>query len=166
VLVRVRARGGLARLSLNNQLLVALATPDASFVAGFRAWLKLGYCVRKGEKAIRIIAPVPIEARKDDESRNDPAGARRMLRIVGPRAPRVGERLVERLVAALAAQTVAVPAEEAIGRVIRDLAVELDGLAAAREQLAEEIEQVFLAHPQAPVLLSIPGIGARTGLAS
>lgn len=43
--VRVRARGGLARLSLNNQLLVALSRPDATFVAGFKAWLKLGYCV-------------------------------------------------------------------------------------------------------------------------
>jgi antirestriction protein ArdC len=51
------ARGGLARLSLSNQLLVALARPDATFVAGFKAWLDLGYCVRKGEKAIRIIAP-------------------------------------------------------------------------------------------------------------
>ncbi len=70
--VRVRARGGLARLSLNNQLLVALTMPDASFVAGFRAWLKLGYCVRKGEKAIRIIAPVPIKSRNNDEGQEDP----------------------------------------------------------------------------------------------
>ncbi|MFZ1996641.1 MAG: ArdC family protein [Solirubrobacteraceae bacterium] len=61
--VRVRAQGGLARLSLNNQLLVALSCPDATFVAGFRAWLKLGYCVRKGETAIRIIAPMPIKPR-------------------------------------------------------------------------------------------------------
>lgn len=30
--VRVRAQGGLARLSLNNQLLVALSQPDATFV--------------------------------------------------------------------------------------------------------------------------------------
>jgi hypothetical protein len=61
--VRVRAQGGLARLSLNNQLLVALSCPEATFVAGFRAWLKFGYCVRKGEKAIRIVAPMPIKSR-------------------------------------------------------------------------------------------------------
>jgi hypothetical protein len=73
--VRVRAQGGLARLSLNNQLLVALSCPDATFVAGFRAWLRLGYRVRKGERAIRIIAPMPIKPRdtkttdKDDELR-------------------------------------------------------------------------------------------------
>jgi hypothetical protein len=61
--VRVRAQGGMARLSLNNQLLVALARPEATFVAGFKAWLKLGYCVNKGEKAIRIVAPMPIKQR-------------------------------------------------------------------------------------------------------
>jgi hypothetical protein len=61
--VRLRSRAGLARLSLSNQLLVALARPDASFVAGFKAWLDLGYCVRKGEKAIRIIAPMPVNER-------------------------------------------------------------------------------------------------------
>ena len=59
--VRLRSRTGLARLSLANQLLVALARPDATFVAGFKAWLALGYCVRKGERAIRIIAPLPVK---------------------------------------------------------------------------------------------------------
>ena len=59
--VRLRSRAGLARLSLSNQLLIALARPDATFVAGFKAWLELGYCVRKGEKAIRIIAPMPLK---------------------------------------------------------------------------------------------------------
>ncbi|MGI8420816.1 MAG: ArdC family protein [Gaiellaceae bacterium] len=70
--LRVRSQGGLARLSLNNQLLVALSRPDATFVAGFKAWLTLGYCVRKGERAIRIVAPMPIKqhasAKGDDEA--------------------------------------------------------------------------------------------------
>ena len=53
--VRVRAANGLSRYSINNQLLIALQTGGtASFVAGFRAWLELGYAVRKGERAIRI----------------------------------------------------------------------------------------------------------------
>ena len=62
--VRLRSRAGLARLSLSNQLLVALSRPDASFVAGFKARRDLDYCVRKGEKAIRIIAPMPIKERE------------------------------------------------------------------------------------------------------
>lgn len=45
--------------SLANQFLIALQRPDATRVAGFKAWLTLGYCVRRGETAIRIWAPVP-----------------------------------------------------------------------------------------------------------
>jgi transposase len=42
--------------------------------------------------------------------------------------------------------------------------VELLGeLADQRDRLAKEIEQSFPSHPQAPVLMSIPRIGARTG---
>jgi hypothetical protein len=33
--------------------------PTATRVAGFHAWLRLGYCVSRGEKAIRIWAPCP-----------------------------------------------------------------------------------------------------------
>jgi hypothetical protein len=45
----VRARTGLRRYSLRNQLMIALQDPAATRVAGFRAWLALGYCVRRGE---------------------------------------------------------------------------------------------------------------------
>jgi hypothetical protein len=61
--VRVRSQVGLARLSLSNQLLVALARPDATFVAGFKAWPRLGYAVKTGERAIAIIAPLPVKER-------------------------------------------------------------------------------------------------------
>jgi antirestriction protein ArdC len=55
--LRVRSRTGLRRYSLRNQLLVAVQDPDATRVAGFRAWLSLGYCVRKGETCrIRVWA--------------------------------------------------------------------------------------------------------------
>ena len=45
--------------SLRNQLLIALQAPHATRVAGFRAWLALGYCVRKGERGLKIFAPCP-----------------------------------------------------------------------------------------------------------
>lgn len=61
--VQVRSRNGLARYSVNNQLIIALSRPDASYVCGFRAWLQLGYRVRKGEKAIWILAPIPVKDR-------------------------------------------------------------------------------------------------------
>ena len=51
--VKVRSTNGLARYSFHNQLLIAHQNPDATYVAGFRAFLALNRCVRKGEKAIR-----------------------------------------------------------------------------------------------------------------
>jgi hypothetical protein len=61
--VVVRSRNGLARYSFNNQLLIALARPDATFVAGFRTWRELGYQVCRSEKAIWILAPMPVKER-------------------------------------------------------------------------------------------------------
>jgi len=42
---------------VRNQLLVMVQDEHAIYVAGFRAWLKLGYCVRRGSTShIRIWA--------------------------------------------------------------------------------------------------------------
>jgi antirestriction protein ArdC len=57
------ARRHFRRYSLANQLLIALQRPEATRVAPFRAWLKLGYCVRRGERALRIWVPVPRSQR-------------------------------------------------------------------------------------------------------
>ncbi len=43
--------------SLGNQLLIAMQRPDATYVAGFNAWLKLRRHVLKGEKGIAIMVP-------------------------------------------------------------------------------------------------------------
>jgi len=69
--VRVRARNGLARYSLGNQLLIAMQAPDATFVAGFHAWKDLGRRVRKGEHGIRILAPMPLRERDDEQDASD-----------------------------------------------------------------------------------------------
>jgi antirestriction protein ArdC len=44
--------------SPNNVLLIAAQHPDATRVAGYRAWTQLGRQVRKGEHGIAILAPV------------------------------------------------------------------------------------------------------------
>jgi hypothetical protein len=44
--------------SPNNVLLIAAQQPDATRVAGYRAWAQLGRQVRKGESGIAILAPV------------------------------------------------------------------------------------------------------------
>ena len=47
------------KYSISNTMLIWLQCPDATHVAGFHTWLSLGRHVRKGEKGIRIFAPMP-----------------------------------------------------------------------------------------------------------
>jgi len=44
--------------SINNIILAWTQYPELSMLAGFKKWLSLGRTVRKGEKAIRILAPL------------------------------------------------------------------------------------------------------------
>lgn len=52
--------------SLNNSLLIWLQRPDATQVAGYKAWKdKFKRQVRKGETGIKILAPIPHKYRKE-----------------------------------------------------------------------------------------------------
>lgn len=50
--------------SFGNVLLILAQKPDAARVAGYRTWQSLGRQVKKGEKAIRIIAPAYAKKRE------------------------------------------------------------------------------------------------------
>ena len=57
------------RYSFNNTLLIQMQCEQATQVAGFQAWRRLGRNVRKGEKAIWIIAPVTRKAETDADGK-------------------------------------------------------------------------------------------------
>ena len=83
--IRVRSRNGLSRYSLRNQLLIALQAPQASFVAGFHAWHELGRTVTKGQRGIRILAPMPIRDRDEPATKktaNDGGKVRMLFKSV------------------------------------------------------------------------------------
>ena len=66
--------------SFGNTLLILSQMPDASRVAGFHTWRKLGRSVRKGEKALWILAPVTRRLRDaDDETPEDEQAPRRVV---------------------------------------------------------------------------------------
>ena len=56
------------RYSFGNVMLIFAQKPDATRVAGFHTWKKLGRSVRKGEKGLLIIAPMTIRKKADDET--------------------------------------------------------------------------------------------------
>ena len=54
--------------SWRNTMLICAQCPDATQVAGYRAWQQLGRQVRKGERAIGIIAPCPFKRPETDNA--------------------------------------------------------------------------------------------------
>ncbi len=66
------AMGRFHNYSFGNILEIARQKPDATRVAGLYAWNQLGRKVRKGERGIRILAPViGVRRKKDAEAEKD-----------------------------------------------------------------------------------------------
>lgn len=70
------AMGRFHSYSFGNQMLIATQMPTASRVAGFHTWKAQGRSVRKGEKAIRILAPM---VRKMESAETGEAGESRIF---------------------------------------------------------------------------------------
>ncbi len=65
------AMGRFHTYSFSNVMLIAAARPDATRVAGFQTWKSLGRHVRKGERGIRIIAPLFGRRRSVEDGTGD-----------------------------------------------------------------------------------------------
>lgn len=82
--------------SFNNTLLIAMQRPDATLVAGYNAWKnKFNRYVKKGEKGIQIIAPVPVKEREAREKIDKDTGLT-VLNENGEPEMEVVERVIPR----------------------------------------------------------------------
>jgi hypothetical protein len=68
-----QTRAKFHRYSMGNTMLIALQRPDATQVAGFKRWQELGRQVPKGEKSIRIMAPMSV---KETDKNGEETGER------------------------------------------------------------------------------------------
>jgi antirestriction protein ArdC len=59
------------RYSFRNRLLIWMAKPNATHVAGFGTWKKLGRFVKKREKGIPIFAPMRVKKKPEPELEED-----------------------------------------------------------------------------------------------
>jgi len=71
LLAYLSAMARFTRYSWGNILLISLQRPDASRVAGYQAWRKLGRQVKKGEKGIAIMAPIVRRGKKEEDEKKD-----------------------------------------------------------------------------------------------
>lgn len=79
---------GFHHYSLFNYLLIYNACPNASLVAGFAHWKKHNRHVKKGEKAIRIFAPLLINRQDQEEAKETQSDQKTAIKIL------VGFRIV------------------------------------------------------------------------
>ena len=63
----LRAMSMFHQYSFHNCMLIAMQRPDATKVAGYRTWEKLGRHVKKGERGIAIFAPCKLRRKEPDE---------------------------------------------------------------------------------------------------
>lgn len=61
-----RWNNGFHNYSINNTILAWMQRPDFTLLAGYKAWQKHGRQVRKGERAIRILAPMVRKITDED----------------------------------------------------------------------------------------------------
>ena len=69
----LKAMGKFHNYSLGNAILISFQKPDATHVAGYRTWQKLGRYVRKDEQGIAIMAPIVWRSKTLDRS-DEPKG--------------------------------------------------------------------------------------------
>ncbi len=65
----VEARSRFHSYSLHNTMLIAMQRPDAERVASYKTWQSFGRQVMRGEKAIRILAPIVVKREEDGEEK-------------------------------------------------------------------------------------------------
>lgn len=75
--------GSFHEYSFGNIILIYSQFPAASYVAGFRRWKTLGRFVKKGEKSIRILAPLVKKKQDADLTEDETKSAIFGFRSVG-----------------------------------------------------------------------------------
>lgn len=66
----LRFAGSFHQYSFSNTCLILMARPEATLVAGYRAWQGKGHQVRRGEQAIKVFAPVTRNVPLEDAKGN------------------------------------------------------------------------------------------------
>jgi transposase len=90
-------------------------------------------------------------------------GHKRLATYLRNRGVQGAERIAGKALTAAKAQSVALPAEDVAARIVAELAKEVLSLKDRIESLHQEIGQRFFARPEAPILVSLPGMGPILG---
>ncbi|MFI6731400.1 IS110 family transposase [Nonomuraea sp. NPDC050451] len=156
VLARAQQDSLWNRQQLSNQLRSLLREYYPAALAAFEPW-RNGLC-RPEAREILKAAPTPTRA-ATLTCRQLEATLRRAGRKRGITAE--AKRLRDVFHSDWAHQPLLV--EDALGKQMLALLIQLDAACTATDDLAEAVEEAFPQHPDAKIILSFPGLGAQLG---
>ncbi|MFD8996547.1 IS110 family RNA-guided transposase [Streptomyces abikoensis] len=156
VLARAQQDATWNRQQISNQLRSLLREYYPAALEAFAVWQN-GLCRPEAREVLKA-APTPTKAAR--LTRTQVAAA---LRRAGRQRGIEGEteRLREVFRAEWAHQPLLV--EEALGKQMLALLVQLEAACIAADDLAEAVEEAFPQHPDAEIVLSFPGLGIQLG---
>jgi transposase len=91
------------------------------------------------------------------------AGHRRVVTYLRNRVVKGSANVAQKALAAAKAQRVSLPAQEVASRIVAELAGEILALKERIQNIDEELQKRFFAHPEARILISLPGMGPILG---
>ncbi|MET4590589.1 IS110 family transposase [Arthrobacter sp. 754] len=156
VLARAQQDAVWARQQIANQVRSLLRY---YYPAALQAFLcKQNGLTREDARVILTLAPTPARAAKLTTTQLQSA-LRRAGRSRGIETEAAKLKEIFRANYARHPQTV----EDAMGMQLSSLLLQLDAACTAADRLAEAVEEAFLQHPDAQILLSFPGLGVQLG---
>ena len=156
VLARAQQDATWNRQQISNQLRSLLREYYPSALAAFDPW-RNGLCRREAHELLKA-APTPVKAAQLTRTQLQ-AALKRAGRQRGIDAE--AERLREVFRADWAHQPPLV--EDALGKQMLALLIQLEASCTAADDLAEAVEEMFPQHPDAEIILSFPGLGTQLG---
>ncbi|MFF1352450.1 transposase, partial [Streptomyces sp. NPDC058322] len=156
VLARAQQDAIWNRQQIANQLRSLLREYYPAALAAVEAW-KNGLCRPETHQLLKL-APTPAKAARLTRTQLQ-AALKRAGRQRGIAAD--AERLREAFRADWAHQPQLV--EDALGKQMLALLIQLEAACTAADSLAEAVEEAFPQHPDAEIILSFPGLGTQLG---
>ncbi|MFI0717435.1 IS110 family transposase [Streptomyces inhibens] len=156
VLARAQQDATWNRQQISNQLRSLLREYYPSALVAFEPW-KNGLCRPESRELLKA-APTPARAARLTRTQLQ-AALKRAGRKRGIEAE--AERLREVFRGDFAHQPPLV--EDALGKQMLALLVQLEAACTATDDLAKAVEEAFPQHPDAEILLSFPGLGVQLG---
>ncbi|WP_406430111.1 IS110 family transposase [Streptomyces sp. NBC_00631] len=156
VLARAQQDATWNRQQIANQLRSLLREYYPAALAAVESW-KNGLCRREAHELLKA-APTPATAARLTRTQLQ-AALKRSGRQRGIAAE--AERLREIFRADWARQPQLV--EDALGKQMLALLIQLEAACTAADNLAEAVEEAFPQHPDAEIILSFPGLGIQLG---